>query len=193
MTKKCHLKSLNRKKADGLDKIPNCLLKDAATVIAPPLAFIINMSLKSGIVPSEFKCGKVIPVYKSGPQNNIDNYRPITILPTISKILEKCVHSQLMMYLETNKFLSINQFGFRSKRSTELATTLFTDNIRKAMDKGEMTGAVYIDLSKAFDTISHCAIITKLNEYGVRSVENEWFCSYLFGRSQSVCVDGVFS
>ena len=153
-----------------MDKIPTCLLKDAATIIAPALTHIVNMSLISGIVPSDFKCGPIVPIYKSGPQNNIDNYRPITILPTVSEILEKCVHSQLMKYLEDNKFLSLNSFGFCSKRSTELATVLFVDNIRKAMDKGEMTGAVYIDLSKAFDTIGYTAILTKLEEYGVRTV-----------------------
>ena len=190
---KKHLKSLKRKKTDGLDQIPTCLLKDGADFVAAPLAHLINLSLKTGIVPSEFKIGKIIPIFKSGQLNNIDNYRPITILPPISKILEKCVHSQFIDFLEEHKLLSSNQFGFRSKRSTELANILFIDNIRKAMDKGLMTGAVYIDLSKAFDTISHSAILSKLEECGAHSVENEWFCNYLFNRSQVVCIDGTQS
>ena len=88
-----HLKSLNRKKATGLGEIPPCFLKDGARYIAKPLAHIINRSLASGIVPTEFKCGKVVPIYKFGNQTDIDNYRPITILPAISKVLEKCVYS----------------------------------------------------------------------------------------------------
>ena len=188
-----HLKGLKWKKAVGIDEIPNCLLKDGAELIAAPLAYVINLSLKTGIVPSDFKLGKVVPLYKSGQHNILDNYRPITILPAASKILEKCVHSQLLSYLEEHKLLSVNQFGFRRNRSTELANILFVDNIRKAMDSGHMTGALYIDLSKAFDTISHSAILSKLDEYGVRETENEWFCNYLFNRSQVVCLDGILS
>lgn len=99
-----HLKSLG-KKATGLDEIPPCFLKDGARYIAKPLAHIINRSLASGIVPTEFKCGKVVPIYKSGNQTDIDNYRPITILPAISKVLEKCVYSQTISYLEQNNLL----------------------------------------------------------------------------------------
>ena len=133
------------------------------------MAHIINRSLASGIVPTEFKCGKVVPIYKSGNQTDIDNYRPITILPAISKVLEKCVYSQTMSYLEQNNLLSNQQFGFRKNHSTELAATLFLDNIRK--DK--LCGAVFVDLCKAFDTISHSSIVCKLLEYGITGIEKE--------------------
>ena len=188
-----HLKSLNRKKATGLDDIPPCLLKDGATHIAKPLAHVINRSLATGIVPTEFKCGKIVPIYKSGNQTDIDNYRPITILPTISKVLEKCVYSQTIFYLEQNKLLLNQQFGFRKNHSTELAATLFLDNIRKEMDLGKLCGAVFVDLRKAFDTISHSSIVCKLFEYGITDVEKEWFTNYLFGRTQCVVFGGCTS
>ncbi len=188
-----HLKSLNRKKATGLDDIPPCLLKDGARHIVKPLAHIINRSLATGIVPTEFKCGKIIPIYKSGNQTDIDNYRPITILPAISKVLEKCVYNQTISYLEKNKLLSNQQFGFRKNHSTELAATLFLDNIRKEMDSGKLCGAVFVDLCKAFDTISHSSIVCKLSEYGIIDAEKEWFTNYLFGRTQCVVFDGCTS
>ena len=107
-----HLKKLNRKSAMGLDEIPPLFLKDTAYVISKPLAHIINCSLMSGVVPNDFKRARVVPVYKSSAHDNFDNFRSISVLPAISKILEKCVHSQLIENLEKNNLLSQNQFGF---------------------------------------------------------------------------------
>ena len=166
-----YLKSLNRKKATGLDDIPPCFLKDGARHIAKPFAPIINRSLASGIVPAELKCGKIVPIYKSGNQTDIDNYRPNTILPAISKVLEKYVYSQTIPYLEQNKLLYNQQFGFRKNHSTELAATLFLDNIRKEMDSGRLCGAVFVDLRKPFDTISRSSVVCKLSEYGTMSLQ----------------------
>ena len=118
-----YLKELKRKKSDGIDGIPACLLKDCACEVAKPLAHVINISLETSIIPSDFKIGKVIPIYKNGVKTMLDNYRPITILPIASKILEKCVYNQLINYLESNNLLSRNQFGFRKKHSTETAAT----------------------------------------------------------------------
>ena len=111
-------------------------------------------SITTNLTKSAFKL-KVNPVFKTGETHKFDNYRPINILTVISKIFKKCVHNQLMNYLESNKLLSSEQFGFQRKRSTELATAYFIDKIRHAMNKGEYTGAIYVDLGKAFDTISH--------------------------------------
>ena len=137
------LKSLKRKNASGLDNFPLGLLKDAAYALTTPLTFIINLSLKTGVVPSEWKVAKVIPLYKSGSLAQIDNYRPISILPTLSKILERAVYKQLMAHLERHSLL------FEYQLST----------IRKEADSGKATGAVFIDLSKAFDTISHSVLL----------------------------------
>ena len=123
-------------KATGNDDLPPRLLKDCASEIASPLCHIVNLSLKTGIVPTEWKVAKVTPIHKSGPLTKVDNYRPISILPVVSKILENIVHEQLSHYLEENFLLSSSQFGYRSKRSTELAATLLLDNIRKEVDKG---------------------------------------------------------
>ena len=131
------------------------MFKDAATIITKPLAYIINLCLQSGSVPMEWKAAKIIPLFKSGSMVELDNYRPISILPVLSKILERIVYKQLLSHLENNGLLSSFQFGFRSKRSTELAVTYFTDIIRKEVDNGNILGAVFIDLSKAFDTVSH--------------------------------------
>ena len=96
-----------------------------------------------------------------------NNYRPISILPAVSKIMEKAVKKQLMDYLENNSLLSKTQFGYRKNRSSELATSLLVDDIRKAGNEGCMAGAVFIDLTKAFDTIGHSTLINKLNDYCV--------------------------
>lgn len=109
-------------------------------------------------MPTEFKCGKIVAIYKSENQTDIDNYRPITILPTILRVLQKCVYSQTIFYLEQNKLLLNQQFGFRKNHSTELAATLFLDNIRKEMELGKLCGAVFVDLRKAFDTIGHSSL-----------------------------------
>ena len=111
----------------------------------------------------------------------------------MSKILEKFVHKPLSDHLERNNLLFGHQFGFRSKRSTELAVTLFTDYIRKEADKGSLTGAIFIDLSKAFDTVSHASVLNKLPSFGISGKEFLWFIDYLFNRTQVVKCNGVFS
>ena len=180
------LKSLKRNKATGVDNIPTNLLKDSASEISRPLSHIINLSLRTGIVPNEWKIARLTPIHKSGDVTKADNYRPISILPVVSKIMERAVQKQLKDYLEENKLLSDTQFGYRKKRSTELATSLILDEIRKAGDNGCLTGAVFIDLSKAFDTIGHSTLIRKLQDYGVNGNELQWFIDYLFGRLQYI-------
>lgn len=107
--------------------------------------------------------------------------------------MERIVHDQLMNYLETNHLINDSQFGFRPKRSTQLAVTLLLDKVRANMDKGLLTGMVFIDLSKAFDTVSHSNLLNKLTRFGIKSYELEWFTNYLFNRSQCVSFDGSLS
>lgn len=188
-----HLKKLKRSKACGSDDLPPGMLKDSAKHLAKPLCHVINASLRSGIIPSDFKLGQVTPIHKSGRKDDMDNYRPITVLPVCSKILEKCIHNQLCKFLEQNKLLSETQFGFRKKRNTELAATLFLDTIRRNIDNGELTGAIFIDLSKAFDSLSHAQIIESLKSHGVTGIEKELFTDYLFGRKQTVKINNETS
>lgn len=187
------LKQLKRSKAAGIDNIPPGILKDCSSVVRKPLAHIINMSLITGEIPQEWKEAKVVPVHKKGPTNDFDNYRPISVLPVISKIMERIVHEQFMDYLESNNLINDSQFGFRQKRSTQLAVTLLLDKVRANMDKGLLTGVVFIDLSKAFDMVSHSNPLNKSEGFGVQSAEMEWFTNYLFNRSQFVNFDGSVS
>ena len=123
----------------------------------------------------------------------MDNYSPITVLPVCSKIFEQCICKQLTYFLESNNLLSNHQFDFRSNRNTESAVTLFTDHIRKSMNDGKLTGSIFIDLSKALDTLSHAQILENLSSAGVKGVEYELFQNYLFNRKQTVIYDGVAS
>lgn len=107
------LKSLKRNKETGLDDLPPRLLKDSAEYISAPLTYLINLSITTNMIPTDWKMAKVIPIHKSGTRSNLDNYRPISILPTISKIFEKIIHRQVMTFLDKNQLLSQFQFGFR--------------------------------------------------------------------------------
>ena len=189
----CRLKS---GKAVGLDNIPPRLLKDAAGIICKPITAIINASLSQSKVLEDWKAAYVIPLYKKGKKgktDNIDNYRPISILPVISKLLERTVHSQLVKYLQENHLLSPYQCGFRKQHSTTFAALSFADTIKRNIDQGLMTGAVFVDLRKAFDTIGHSLLLKKLSSIGIKGKELKWFEDYLKDRTQTVGVGGVSS
>ena len=185
--------SLKRNKATGLDELPSGLLKDCAKNISEALCYIMNLSIKTSTVPNIWKSAKVVPIFKSGNHDLPENYRPISVLPVLSKVFEKAVHYQFLQFLETNELLSDSQIGFRKYRSTKLATALLCDNIRKEMNNGNMIGAVYLDLSKSFDTIRHGLLLNKLNTYGVSGKELNWFTDYLFNRTRIVEIENVRS
>ena len=187
------LKSMKRKKATGIDELPACMIKDCAKAISQPLTFIVNLSLKSGVFPTVWKRAKINPVYKSGDTGKPENYRPISVFPIFSKILEKAAHGQLSSFLEDNKLLTDFQFGYRQNRSTKLASTLLFDDICNCIDQGKFVGAVYIDLTKAFDTVGHGVLLSKLNRYGISGNEYNWIANYLFNRHHVVGVDGIES
>ena len=187
------LRKLKRKCAAGVDNLPTCYLNDTTYAITESLTFIINLSLKTGMFPKDLKMVRITPAYKSGAKDNFDNYRPISILPALSKVFERCAHKQLMDHLENNHLLSDRQFGFRRNSSTEQAIAFFTDQIKTKMDKGQLTGAVFIDMSKVFDTISHASIINKLPSYGISGTEHQWLTSYLFARKYQVSFLGTTS
>jgi len=155
------LRKLRRKKATGNDGLPAGMIKDVASVILSPLCFIINLSLKSATIPADWKEAKVTPIYKSGLRNMFANYRPISVLSILSKVLERSVHKQLLSHLETEKLLTSSQFGFRSGRSTQQAATAFFDSIRRDVDKGNFVGAIFVDLTKAFHTLNHSKLLKK--------------------------------
>ena len=153
----------------------------------------MNLSLTTGIVPDEWKQARVVPLYKSGGQEVMDNYRPISILPVISKIAETAVNVQLQQYLHQHGVLNAFQSGFRRHHSTLTAVTYFCDSIRRSTDAGKLTGALFIDLKKAFDTVPHDDLICKLRRFGLEENSLAWMASYLTNRSQAVCVGDELS
>ena len=182
------LESLNPYKPAGVDNIPPKVVNDAATEIAKPLLILANRSLQCGQFPNDEKMARITPVYKSDEKILLDNYRPITTLPVFSKVLEKLVHNRISRYLEESDLLNDYQYayGFRQNRSTKHAITTFIDYIRTSMDQGQLTGSVFMDLRKAFDTVSHGRLLDKLPAYGIKGIEMKWFTSYLFARAQVV-------
>ena len=149
--------TLLSKTSSGYDDLSSKVLKQLAPIIHPLIRIIVNQSLVTGIFPKKLKHAIVTPIYKgknSDPQEFI-NYRPISLLPTLSKILEKVVQKQLYRYMTENKLLTNSQYGFRTNHSTEHATVEFVDRIAQSIDKGEIPFSIFIDLSKAFDTLDH--------------------------------------
>ena len=185
--------SLKRSKTPGFDNIPTTILKDCNEILAYTLAYLINHSLETAIFPDCEKIAKVVPLHKSGSKVNFDNYCLILVLQVLSKVIERVVHNQVYDYLENHNLLSQYQFGFRTNRSTAQAVAYYTDFIRKHMDKGQLTGSLYLDLRKTFDTVNHGRLLSKLELYGVKSKELLWFQSYLFGRQQCVYFKDTYS
>ena len=184
---------LDPRKATGQDTINPLLVIHAAHIIACPLTHIINCSLNNGIFPSLLKIAKVIPIYKKGSPCDVGNYRPISILPVISKVFESIVNHQLVIYFEKYNILIKTQFGFRKKHSTKLALVDLITGIANKLDNGYLTCGIFIDLRKAFDTIDHSILLQKLSHYGVRGLPLLWFKSYLSQRKQCVCINNVTS
>ena len=176
-------KQLNETKSVGADGLGFKFLKDSLIVLAFYFTIIINTSIVTGVYPSLWKLALVIPFYKSGDSNEAANYRPISILPILSKLLEKIIANQLMEFLENNKLLSNTQHGFRKNLSTETALIKVSDAIYNNIDNNKITLLILCDLSKAFDSINRNILIEKL---GKCKIDEFWFKNYLSNRSQSV-------
>lgn len=187
------LKDLNIAKATGLDNISARYLKDAADLIAPYIAHVTNLSLEQGIVPSDMKHSKVIPLFKKGTRSDPGNYRPVSILSVTSKILERVVHEQLYQYINDSKLMYKFQSGFRKCHSTDSCLLYLTDFIRGEMDAGKLCGMILIDLQKAFDTVDHSLLFNKLSAVGMSPLALEWFVSYLSDRHQWTEIQGHLS
>jgi hypothetical protein len=184
------ISKLNSNKAGGDDNIKPKLLKECNDLLSEQITHIINLSFQNGRVPYKLKIAKVIPIFKKNDKTDPNNYRPISLLSTINKILEKFVHMQLMRFLNKHKILFEYQFGFREKYSTTLAITEIIENLLDELEKGNLVAGIYLDLSKAFDTVDHDILLKKLWHYGIRGIPLQWFNSYLKDRKQYTFING---
>ena len=141
------------------------LIKDSIDKIIFPITSIINLSITSGIVPNQLKIARVIPLFKSGEQDIFTNYRPVSVLPAFSKILERVMYNCLLRFFNAFKILYDNQYGFRKHHSTAYALACLYDKISSAIENKEYIVGIFINLSKAFDTVDHHILISKLEHF----------------------------
>jgi hypothetical protein len=175
------MSNIKPKKSKGHDDISNCLLKQMYPRIKPVILHLMNTSIILGHCPEHWKVAKVIPIYKNGNPQEYNNYRPISLLPTISKVIEKIIAKQTLDYLSENNLLHTDQYGFRPKHETSHAVLKALTEIVQSKEEGDSCLGVFIDLKKAFDTVHHKTLLTKLEYLGI---EPTWYKSYMTNRSQ---------
>ena len=180
------LSSLKNTSACGVDDIPVAAVKSVADLISAPLASLINTSISAGIFPDALKIAKVIPIYKNGDKSLISNYRPISLLNTFSKVYETFFLRKLEVFIKKHDILYDKQFGFQKNRSTQFALVSFLDTITEALDQNAYALSLFIDLSKAFDTLNHSLLLKKLYKIGIRGIALDFIKSYLTDRVQFV-------
>lgn len=178
------IKTLNNTNSAGYDEINTKIIKNCADIIASPLTYILNKSFEQGTFPSRLKISIVKPIYKKGDPTEMGNYRPITLIPVISKIFEKAMSDRMESFLTKNNILAENQFGFRRGRSTTQACFSLVKEITESLDKKQMVMGLFLDMTKAFDYVSHSRLLYKLQKYGIRGKAYQWIQSYLSKRYQ---------
>ena len=181
-----YINKLECSKATGLDGIGPRIFKIAAYAISPSIAMLINKSTVTGIFPTQLKQAKVLPIFKGGTKSDPSNYRPISTLPTISKIFEKHINKHLMGFLNKNKLLHESQSGFQYKQSCQTGLIKLIDSWMECIDNGDMIGALFLDFRKAFDLVDHSILMKKLSIYKFSPSTLQWFNSYLSNRQQVI-------
>jgi hypothetical protein len=185
--------SLEPKKTLDCNGISVSFLRNFALTLSRPLHHIFSASFQTGIIPIQLKIAKVVPVFKSGCKDDLNNYRPISLLNVFSKILEKIVGNRLSSYLEFNNLISNSQYGFRKAHSTLHPLTKLLNFVSQAHNSKEHVIAIFCDLRKAFDTCDHELLLNKLYKLGIRGIELSWFRNYLTDRKQFVYINGMSS
>jgi len=180
---------LQPKKSDDMYNISMFTIKKFVSSLIEPLYHIIFKSFETGKIPEQLKIAKIVPIHKGGDKSLPDNYRPISLLPNFSKIIEKVMSNRLTSFLESNKLLCEQQFGFRKSHSTLHPLVHFLNKISEAKNQNKNTIAIFCDLRKAFDTVDHQILLKKLSNLGVRGIELEWFRNYLSNRKQYVYIN----
>jgi hypothetical protein len=183
------IQSLKSNSSPGWDNISSLFFKTCSKYLSEPIARLCNLSFESGKFPNILKQALVVPIHKSGDSLSATNYRPISLLSTLTKVVEKLANKRLVHYLESNKYLANNQFEFRANKSTEDAVLLLTSKISYHLDKGRKCAGVFLDLQKAFDSVSISVLLSRLHNVGIRGVPHSWFSDYLTDRSQKVRIN----
>ena len=183
------LEHINPSKSAGLDNLTGKFLRDGASVLAAPISDLCNLSISLSVFPDACKIAKLKPIYKKESKTEPKNYRPISLLPLISKIMEKVIHNQTQLFLDDNNILYKHQSGFRKYYSTDICLSYLNDKVQIGFEQGWMTGMILIDLQKAFDTI----LLEKMHCLGFSEPTIQWFRSYLTNRLFSVNLGNVFS
>ena len=186
----CEIQKLKTKKSAGDDGIKPSIIKASFLSIVKPLVHIYNTSFDTGVVPDIWKIAKVIPIFKNGERTDPANYRPISLLSCFEKIMERLMASRVISFLKKHKVMYELQFGFREGHSTIHALLELLDRVYSNLDTKNSCIGVFLDLSKAFDTIDHSVLLHKLSHYGFRGKIQNWFSSYLEDRKQYTYVNG---
>jgi len=189
----CNVMCNLRKSSSGIDDLKPEIIKGVREIIAHPLVHIINLSYKEGIFPSELKAAYITPLFKGGDPKLVSNYRPVSVLPVFSKIFERLMYNRLISYLEKYKILYNYQFGFKKNHSTDMALTLLLEKILNALENNEHVVGIYLDFAKAFDTVNHSILLSKLSHYGIRGSAHSWLKNYLSDRTQVVKFNDTIS
>jgi hypothetical protein len=182
--------ALRRSYSCGHDEISSYILTRIISYTSLPLSVIFNKSVLTGTVPQHFKIAKVIPIFKAGDNTKLINYRPISLLSTFSKVLERLIYNKVIKFIEKHKILSLSQYGFRSGHSTSHAIIDLTNSVTHHLDSGKKVAGLFLDISKAFDSLDHKILLQKLYDYGFRGPIHAWFTSYLEDRFQYVNING---
>ena len=183
-------KEIDITKSSGINFLSSKILKDAFMVYITQPVFIYNLSLKKSVFPNKWKNATIIPLFKAGDKKLVSNYRPVSLLPLPGKMLEKIIHKGITNFIENNNLLSDNQNGFRKNCSTTKSIVDLNDIIFDNMNNGKITAAVFIDLRKAFDTVDHTILLSKLEKMGIKDDMFNWCKNYLSDRKQRTLVNG---
>ena len=193
------IKQFKNGKATGPNSLNTIFLKKYAKELSEPLALLFNMSFSNGIFPESLKLANIIPIHKKDDKTFVNNDRPISLISNIvmeklmdklmDKMMEKLIYQQLYLFLEHNNIIYHSQFGFRYNHLIEHALTALTQEIQDAFDKDTLACGVFLDFQKAFDSVNHDILLSKIEYYGVRNISKDWFSSYLNDRTQFVTIN----
>ena len=187
------ISGLSNSNAYGLDQIDTSIIKLVKYEILPAVTHILNLSISTGKFPTTWKKTKVIPLHKKGDLLDPKNYRPVAIVPILSKVLEKAIFLQMITYLDKNNLLHPNLHAYRANHNTTTSLIQMYDTWLEAVEAGTMAGVGFLDMSAAFDVVDHALLLQKLALYWFQDDILGWIYSYLSGRFQCVSIEGSLS